>query len=162
MLRTGLASDQTIAVLHIGANRTVIAIGQGSEPEATWTLEIGSRKIANAYFKRVLPAPEEIEAAIVAIEDEISRARPPFAAAPAILTNDVDVREIALAAGVADGASILLTLDAVERTFERLVATALRQLAHDLPQGTQFAATLTILRELMHHLKTPSITVRAE
>ena len=164
VFRADFASGQTIAVLHIGANRTVIAVGQGSQPQATWTLEIGSRKIANAYFKRVLPAPEEIEAAIVEIEDEISLTRPLFAAAPTVLTNDAAVRDIALAAGVGVGvgASITLTLDAVERTFERLVATALRQLGHDLPQGTEFAATLTILRELMHHLKIPSITVRAE
>jgi exopolyphosphatase/pppGpp-phosphohydrolase len=161
-LRADFASGQAIAVLHIGASRTVIAVGRGSQPQATWTLDIGSRKIANAYFKRALPAPEEIEAAIVEIEDEISRARPLFAAASTVLTNDADVRDIALAAGVGDGPSIMLTVDAVERTFERLVATALRQLGHDLPQGTQFAATLTILRELMHHLKIPSITVRAE
>ncbi|MDE2256050.1 MAG: hypothetical protein KGL42_17535, partial [Betaproteobacteria bacterium] len=119
-------------------------------------------KIANAYFKRELPAPEEIEAAIVEVEDEISRVRPIFAAASTVLTNDAAVCDIALAAGVGVGASITLTLDAVERTFERLVATALRQLGHDLPQDTQFAAALTILRELMHHLKIPSITVRAE
>ncbi|WP_051849318.1 hypothetical protein [Thiomonas sp. FB-Cd] len=162
VLRADFASGQTIAVLHIGANRTVIAVGQGSQPQATWSLEIGSRKIANAYFKRELPAPEEIEAAIVEIEDEISLARPLFALAPTVLTNDAAVRDIAVAAGVGVGASITLTLDAVERTFERLVATALRQLGHDLPQGTQFAATLTILRELMHHLKIPSITVRAQ
>ena len=162
MLRTDFASGQTIAVLHIGANRTVIAIGQGSEPQATWALEIGSRKIASAYFKRALPAPEEIEAAIVAIEDEISRARPILAAAPTVLTNDTDVREIALAAGVTNGARIMLPLEVVERTFDRLVAAALRQVWHDMPQGTQFAATLTILRELMHHLKIPSLTVHAE
>ena len=164
VLRADFSSGQTIAVLHIGANRTVIAVGQGSQPQATWTLEIGSRKIANAYFKRALPAPEEIEAAIVEIEDEISRVRPIFAAASTVLTNGAAVRDIALAAGVevGVGASVVLTLDAVERTFERLVATALRQLGHDLPQGTEFAATLTILRELMHHLKIPSITVRAE
>ena len=161
MLRTDFASGQTIAVLHIGTNRTAIAIGQDREPQATWTLEIGSRKVANAYFKRALPAPEEIEAAIASIEDEIIRARPLVAAASTVLTNDTELRDIALAAGASNGERIMLTLDAVERTFERLAAAALRQFGHDLPQGTQFAATLTILRELMHHLKIPSITVHA-
>lgn len=52
-----------------------------------------------------------------------------------------------------------LSIDALERTFDRLTSVALGRPASQegLPDDKPFAATLLILRELMHHLQFASI-----
>jgi len=54
-----------------------------------------------------------------------------------------------------------LTADAIERTFERLctIAQGKSASADALPESVEFAATLLILREFMHHMGLPSITI---
>ena len=73
------------------------------------------------------------------------------------------VRDIALMAGVAPGACMLLPLDRMEQTFERLAAVAEGRpvLLEGLPDSTVFAAALLILREFMHHLGFSALHVRA-
>jgi len=59
-----------------------------------------------------------------------------------------------LMAGVAPGAGMVLPLGAMEQTFERLAAVAEGRpvVQEGLPESTEFAAALLILREFMHHL----------
>ena len=149
-------------VLHIGAERTAVATGCQSQPEATLVLGIGSSKTARDYFKHRPPTPVELENAIVGVEDEVARARTMTAKRSTLLTTDVAMREIALIAGVPDGAEMPLALDAMERIFGRLVALTLGKpaLGQGIPTDPQFAATLLILREFMHHMQFSSITVR--
>ena len=54
-----------------------------------------------------------------------------------------------------------LSLDAVERTFDRLALVINGRPAHfeGIPGGNDFAATLLILREFMHHLQFDEIVV---
>ena len=78
-------------------------------------------------------------------------------------TTDVAIREIACLAGVAGNAEQTLSLDAMERTFERLAQVTLGKpaLQEGIPTSPAFVATLLILREFMHHLRFSSITVKA-
>ncbi len=75
---------------------------------------------------------------------------------------DDAIRNIARISGVPDGAELILTRDAMERTFERLAAVILgrQNPREEIPSYLTFAATLLILREFMHHLQFLSITVK--
>jgi exopolyphosphatase/pppGpp-phosphohydrolase len=129
-------------ILRIGADRTTLGAGAFS---------IGWSSIARD-FRRDQPSPLELENAIAAIEDEIARARSSIDADPVVATEEETIRDIARAAGIAPGDEMVLTIDAVERTFERLTRPP------GLSADHRFAATLVILRELMHHLQIASIT----
>ena len=160
-LRASAGLDGAVTVLHIGAEHTAIATGQGAEAAAWLVLDIGAQKTARQFFKRSLPTPLELETAIATVEDEVIRAVPMLAPGTALLCADTVVREIALLAGVAPGEAMAMPLDAMERVFERLAAVAEGRPAvrEGLPQGADFAAALLILREFMHHLRFGAITV---
>ena len=142
--------------LHIGADHTHVAT-----PHGAMVLNLGSAKTARAFFKHMAPTPLEMENAIMAVEDEVVRAEALAHPACPLHTSDPAIREIALLAGVADSAHMELSVDAVERQFDLLAAYTLGRPATSagIPTDLAFAANLLILREFMHHLKFPSITV---
>jgi hypothetical protein len=130
--------------LEIGRDRTTI--GEHS-------LALGWETLALAHFRNERPPPLELERAIEAVEDELARVRPP-AQGGELRTSDRFIREIAAAAGLPPAAERVLTVEAVELAFETLAAGR-----PGLPSGRAFAATLLILREVMHHLRFRSIAV---
>ena len=157
-----LASPQVaLTVLHIGPEHTAVATGQGSEASGVLVLDIGTQKTARQFFRRSPPTPLEMENAIAAVEDEVVRAVALLAPGSALLCSDAVVREIAVLSGVAPGPLMAMPLDAMERVFERLAAVAEGRPAvrEGLPQGTDFAAALLILREFMHHLRFAAVTI---
>ena len=164
-LRGSVPSGQTIAVVHIGACETTLASGTGGEPDGTVALAIGARNTAQDHFKHRPPTPGELENAIMVVEDELARARATIADGAVLLSGDAALREVARLAGVtgvADRAELSVRIDAVEGVFDRLAAVSLGRPASSagLPEDNEFAATLLILRELMHHLGFSALTVR--
>jgi exopolyphosphatase/pppGpp-phosphohydrolase len=161
-IRASGRADARLTVLHIGARQTVLATGTDRDPAVVFTLAIGSSKTAGDQFRRDPPAPIEMENAIMVVEDEVTRARDRVVGSE-LFTMDVAIREIALIAGVAEAAEMALSREAVEQTFDRFsgVVSGRPASSEGLPAGGAFAATLLILRELMHHLQFSSITVRA-
>jgi exopolyphosphatase/pppGpp-phosphohydrolase len=157
--RYGEASP--ISVLHIGKDQSAVATGTPAQPPAIVMLDVGSNKTAHEHFKQISPTALELENAIVTVEDEITRVRTMFKNRSSLFTTDTAVREIARIVGLPDQEKITLTIEAVERTFERLVAATQgrRYASAGLPNGLEFAATLLILREFMHHLQFSAITV---
>lgn len=164
-LQAQAAPGTAITVLELGAQHTGVASGGGSGPApvATRNLAIGTQRTARTFFKRALPTPLELETAIATVEDEVTRVRAILAPDSQLYTADAAVREIALLAGVPPAATMHLTLEAVEQTFNRLAALSEgRPATQDaLPPTAAFAATLLILREFMHHLQFAAITVVA-
>lgn len=150
-------------MLHIGEEQTAVATGSTTEPDAVFVLSIGSKRTAADFFKHTPPTFAELENAIMVVEDEVSRLRHVRATASTLFTADAAIREIALVAGVPGQSELVLTLDAVEQTFERLAALALGRPASSagIPANAAFAATLLIFREFMHHLQFAAITVTA-
>ena len=159
-VRSALPPAARIGVLHIGARQTTVAFGDGFAAERTVTLTIGAQTIADGYFEHVPATALELENAIAIVEDEIARARPSLPGDLALHTADAPLCEIARLAGVTESATMILSRDAVEQTFERLAAVALGRPAarSGLPTGNEFAARLLILREFMHHLQFTAIT----
>lgn len=150
-----------LVLLHIGDEHTGVAFGQGAEPAARLTLAIGAESTAREHFRHSPPSPLELENAIMTVEDEVTRALPLIVAGATLVTSDAAIREIALLSGVTAGERMALSLDAMERCFDRLAQRSLgRPISSDnLPTSTSFAASLLILREFMHHLRFEAITV---
>lgn len=147
--------------LHLGAERTLIAAGQGAgEPAMVLTLALGHDKTAREFFRGAVPTPLALETAIAAVEDEVYAAHRryrtcmPEGPAATPLSADPGLHEAATLAGIAPGPWRVLPLDAVERLFNRLAAVSEgRPAAHEgLPESPAFAARLLVLRELMHHM----------
>ncbi|MDD2880716.1 MAG: hypothetical protein PHQ58_09770 [Rhodoferax sp.] len=108
--------------------RWCVAVGRGRVPDAVLTLAIGADKTASEHFKHTPPSPLELENAIVTVEDEVTRARDLMPAGARICTTDPAIREIALLSGVSgltEGEPLRLSLDAMERTFNRLTQVSL-------------------------------------
>lgn len=119
------------------------------------TLLVGWRTISRDYFRNDPPSPLDIENAIAAIEDEIDRTHKSVARGPAVVTTEETIRDIALASGVPAGPEVVLPIEAVERTYARMAGRA------GLPGDPRVAATVLLLRELMHHLDIDRVLVRA-
>jgi len=158
-IRSVVTGSASLAVLHIGDEQTVLAVGDSLDAPATLTMAIGAQRTAREFFKRVVPNPLELENAIATVEDEVMRARTLVQGRPRLYTMDPAIRTIAKVSGVTEGAAMELSIDALERSFDRLTSVALgRPASHEgLPDDKAFAATLLILRELMHHLQFAAI-----
>jgi exopolyphosphatase/pppGpp-phosphohydrolase len=159
--RQHLAVDSCIVVLHIGAERSGIAVGLGSLADLVKMLPMGFERTARERFKTTPPTPLAMEYAIQAVEDVVMPLRAVIPREAHLFSADTNLRDIALLAGVAPAASVCLTLDAIERLFNRLSAVVEGSPAEHqgVPESNGFAAALLILREFMHHLQFAQIEV---
>lgn len=142
------------AVLHIGSEQTTLTFHSGTAAATTLTLPVGAERTAHTYFRHSPPSALELEAAIAAVEDVVMPALRQLPAGLVLHTSDAAVHRIAQLAGVPDGPRMELSIEAMEACFDRLAAVVQgRPSTQDvLPPDAGFAATLLILRELMHHL----------
>ncbi|APW41237.1 hypothetical protein [Rhodoferax saidenbachensis] len=142
--------------LHIGQEQTTV-----TSDASTLVLDLGSTRTAHAFFRHTPPTLGELENAIMAVEDEVTRARSLVAGDPTLETTGMAIREIALLAGVRDQPVMELSIEAVERMFDLLAALVQGRPASSagLPNTREFAATLLILREFMHHLQFAAIRI---
>lgn len=161
-IRHGVIDDMSITVLHIGGQQTTLVTGIRAEPSAVFNLPIGSQKTAAEHFHHDPPTPGEFENAIVAVEDAVANARTMIPDGSMLYSVDEDIRKIALISGVTERSELILTREAMERTFERLALVSLGRNANQegIPADHTFSMTLLILRELMHHLQFTSISVK--
>jgi len=162
-LRRSHPDGTPITVICIGPRQTLLVYGKGTMVEATIALDIGSQKTSTDHFKHCPPTPGEMENAIMNVEDEIARVPASLLAGSSLLTADAAIREIALVAGLADQPVMHLGRAEVEITFDRLtyIIEGRPASSESLPEAYEFAATLLILREVMHHQGFSSIAVVA-
>jgi exopolyphosphatase/pppGpp-phosphohydrolase len=144
-----------IVVLHIGDQHSGIAVGLGPVPDLVKLFPLGTERTAQAHFETVPPTPLAMEHAIQVVEDVVMPLRAVIPREALLFNTDASVRAIALLAGVAPAEPMQLSLEAMERVFNRLSAVVQGSpAAHQgLPESSSFAATLLILREFMHHLQ---------
>lgn len=151
---------EPLLLLHLGTEHTRIAVvGEGAAPGPVFTLALGTHRTARAFFRRDVPTPLELENAIASVEDEVYLAHRQYAVqghAPDLAWWSTDPQLVALAelAGVPRGPAMRLTLEAMERLFQRLAAVSEGRpaVSEGLPESVEFATTLLLLRELMHHM----------
>lgn len=145
--------------LHIGSAETSVAATHSS----SITLQLGTQRTAAAFFRNAPPTPAELENAIMAVEDEVTRARALVAGQAELWTTDDAIRQIALLYGAPDAPEMEMSIEAVERMFDLLAAQVQGRpsASAGIPSDTGFAATLLILREFMHHLQFAAIRILA-
>lgn len=131
-----------------------LAILEERTEAAGGVLDLGWRTLAREHLKHDPPSPLELENAIAAIEDGIAAARIAVPGESSAESADPFLRRIAASAGLPAEGPAALSREAVEQMFQRLASRA-----PGLPAGPRFAATLLILRELMHHLRIASLSL---
>ena len=154
--------------LHLGAEQVTWAAGTSApEPAVRLCLPLGGAHTARQFFRGAIPTPLELENAIAAVEDEVHIAHRklqgllPPGQVWAPWSADAALHDLATLAGVPPGPHRVLTLDAMERLFNRLAAVSEGRPAaqEGLPHDPVFAGTLLVLRELMHHLPFASLVL---
>lgn len=150
-----------VTVLQIGAEQTRIASGHGPVPDAVLALDIGTRRTAAAHFRHEPPTADELENAIMTVEDALAPARARIVAGSALFCSDAMVRELAQLAGLPDRPAVSLSREAIERLFDRLGRVALGRPAalEGLPARNDLATTLLILREFSHHMDFAAVRI---
>lgn len=162
LLQTHSEPGLPLTLLYVGPERTLIVPvdADGAAPNgAAITLALGTHRTARAFFRRDVPTPLELENAIASVEDEVYLAHRQYAAqgnpsGMAWWSTDAHLVALAELAGVPRAPAMLLTLEAMERLFQRLAAVSEGRPAasEGLPESVEFATTLLLLRELMHHM----------
>lgn len=137
--------------LHLGDETLWLVREADGTGTASMALDLGTHSTARLFFRADLPSPVELERAIDHVEDELMRAVPWAAGRSVLGTGHPLVQGLAHTHG--PGLAVL-TRDAVEALFQRLASGSLGDPSalKGLPTGRVAAATLLILRELMHHL----------
>lgn len=140
-----------IYVLQIDAEQTVFYQGGVGEDPKPQRLPIGSRQLGRGPLRHTPPSPLELEQAIAEVEDHIMPLAHQVPAGVPLL--------LLLAPALAPLAAVSqspapLHREQIERYFQQLAAQA-----EGDPRATslfaptpEFAATLLIVREWMHHL----------
>lgn len=162
LLQTHCEPWRPLTLLYVGPERTLIVPvdAAGAAPHgAAITLALGTHRTARAFFRRDVPTPLELENAIASVEDEVYLAHRQYvvqghASGRAWWSTDPHLVAVAELAGVPRAPAMLLTLEAMERLFQRLAAVSEGRPAasEGLPESVEFATTLLLLRELMHHM----------
>lgn len=163
-IRATFSDNTLITLLHIGDESTTVATSDADDAVVTQQLTVGAINTARTYFRHTPPTPDEMETAIMVVEDEVIRISPAVNRASQLLTTDPNVAEIARLAGLPLQSETRMSLESVERMFDRLAVVMMGRPAasEGIPADNEFAARLLILREFMHHLQFSAITVVAE
>lgn len=159
-VRTQLPEEAAVVVLHIAEDYTFLIKGiKVDKAEQVWTLPIGSKVTSTKHFRDFPPTEIEVEKAIMDVEDEVMPLSIEIEKGKYELVSfDPVIHDIAGYANVKDK---YMTTAEVEGVFSRLAAIITgRPASMDiLPQSNEFASSLLILREVVHHLGFKSITV---
>ena len=163
IVRQKVTGIKTISVLHIDDEFCFIVQGtETKKPEKIWVFDMGTEKTARDFFIHIPPTPGEVENAINYVEDEVMPLHKLLTPDSGIYSTDERIREILQYAGFEENQDkLILTRVNLERVFSRLAAiiTGLPSSQDVLPASNTFAATLLILREVMHHLGFKDITI---
>lgn len=150
-----------IVVLHLGAQQCAMAVGTGPTADSEQVLPLGLERTAAEQFRTTPPTPLAMENAIMVVEDVVIPLRAHVLRDAQLFCCDAAVREIALLSGEPQQPAMVLSMEAMERSFNRLsrVVQGMPAAHEGLPESNVFAMALLILREFMHHLQFDAITV---
>lgn len=150
-------------VLQLGAAASIWAWGSGPVPEETNAFAIGIETLAQRYFRAARPSEAAVELAINEVEEIVMpwhRVLPPQSV---LVASDVYVNELARWAGISAQDNMMLSATAVEAMFNQWADGALGGTSNKprLPTSGTFAATLLVVREVLHHLSFDRMHVAA-
>lgn len=161
LARQTLGAGPTLVVLHLGVQHCAIAVGAGLKADLLQGLPLGLERTANQQFKTTPPTPLALENAITVVEDVVMPLRTSIPRDARLFCCDAAVRQVAQVCAVPVQPVMVLSLEALERGFNRFCNVVQgTPAAHEgLPADNDFALALLILREFMHHLQFAHITI---
>ena len=162
-IRKKCVGNSAITVLHIADEYSFMAQGTNADtPDNVWLFEIGTEKTAREFLIHNPPTAGEVENAIQVVEDEVMSLHKLLTVDSNLYTLDARILEIARVSAFEESEQgAILSIQDMEHAFTRLAAIISGRLASQdiLPTTNAFAATLLILREVMHHLQFRDITI---
>ncbi|MGB5331381.1 MAG: hypothetical protein WBM80_08710 [Woeseiaceae bacterium] len=160
-----MSDDQvrTVAItrLRIGSRHTSLKPEGHADASAAVRLDIGFESTAKEFLKHSPPTPGELELAIYAIEDELATARKKIPTESILVTSDRPILGLLEIAGVDAADEQIFHLELFEQMYQSLVAVSQGAMPPRIEAelSPEYAATVLIIRELMHHLSFPAITM---
>jgi hypothetical protein len=153
--------DGPIIQLYIGADRISLEVLSDVNGYNLATLEAGSLRSILEHLHHEPATSDELEAAISEIEDALMPAIRSLPERRLLVTSAPEVWEVVRGAGLSGSPEVNLDIATVEQLFNRLADVAFGAPAAQLgiPSNRAFAATLLILREVLHHGGFDSIIV---
>ncbi|MCV9878216.1 hypothetical protein [Brenneria izbisi] len=161
-IRQRIAPATPVTLLCIGEQQTVVICGNEAQPVDVLALNIGFVKTGETFFKHLPPTPDEMELAIMTVEDEVMSIRHHLLADSLLFSVDPDDAGIARISGAKEeDDGWRLSQDEIERTFKRLERVMFGSPAswEEIPLERSFAARLLILREFVHHHGFEMVTI---
>lgn len=159
---SGLRGITRATVVDIGGGSTEITVGDAETVSDRISLDIGSVRVTERFFRHDPPTPSEMEAAIDLVENQIARAgRFPFAGSTLIGVAGTATTLAALAQGlrefdVAGVTNYPLSQETVENLFRMLRDMTSGRILELSPvlegRADLITAGTLILREIMDHL----------
>ena len=142
----------TNVFLRIGISSSQLSIQREDEDLEVRDIRLGTGLLAAQCFRHAPPTAIESERAIEVVEDAIMPHTPLHDGFANLYNHDTLTLKIAELAEATEG---FLSIDQLERVFERYAAISLgRPTTQDvIPKSAAFAAHLIMLREVMHHMK---------
>ena len=162
-IRQKSVENSAVTVLHIADEYSFVAQGPNADtPDNVWLFEIGTEKTAREFFIHNPPTAGEVENTIQVVEDEVMPLHKLLTVDSNLYTLDASILEIAHVSAFEESEQgAILSIHDMEHAFTRLAAIISgRPASQDiLPTTNIFAATLLILREVLHHLQFRNITI---
>ncbi|MFQ2245472.1 hypothetical protein [Aeromonas enteropelogenes] len=139
-------------LLEIGEKSSLVRLDLWDATLSPISLTFGIRAIQPEPFRHAPPTPLELERAIMVVEDELMRIAPRIPSGVPLA-----VRSLPSLAPVLGAHQ--LSREHIELIFGQLAAMVEGDplAASQLPRDDDFAATLLIIREWLHHLASDSV-----
>lgn len=147
--------------LNLGPLTAELVHCQDQQPVVGGRIATGHHTLGGLFFPQDTLNAASLERAIEWTEDRIQSVHAQIPVGAELYTTEADLRQLAEVSGVSPSAHMVLHVDAVERTFSRLVLQSMGQspAQEELPASARFFATVVLAREMMHHLHFPHIHI---
>ncbi|HCU52782.1 MAG TPA: hypothetical protein DIC36_00355 [Gammaproteobacteria bacterium] len=154
-----LLKEGPVTWLHFDGDRIALEVLSDGDSPNSITLDAGTFQGILQHLHHEPPTAEELEAAIAVIEDALMPVIDLLPKHRCLVSAAPEIGEITKLAGHSSGQGVHLDIGSAERLFNRLAdvshGTPPAQLG--MPAGRVFAASLLLLRELLHHARFESI-----
>lgn len=156
-----IEKEKRVVVLQLGAHSTTLSYPDTDGVQRVVDFELGREQLAMEVLKHTPPNPSELERAIALIEDELMKRHRLVPQNARLVTTDTRIGDLVRMIHPAPQSSNKATTEEVEQLFDLLAALSLGRPASiaGIPSDAGFAATLLILREVMHHLRFEAIQI---
>jgi len=139
--------------LRICGDRVLLEVAKDIASPGSATLDVGSLQRILAHLGHVPPTAGELESAILQIENDLMPVLRSLPDHSQLVTSAPEYWEAVTVAGLGGSPEVNLETATVEMLFNRLadVAYGIPAARLGIPTNRTFAATLLLLREILHH-----------